>query len=109
MAAEDDLIRGRDACQRLAWAEAHSTLSAAAESRSLAGEDLELMACAAYLLGRIDECHQALRRAQQAYVADGRRTLANLGANPDRDRADLPETRQLFAGLPAVAIARGCR
>jgi DNA-binding CsgD family transcriptional regulator len=72
MAADDDLVRGRDAGRRLAWAEAYSALTEADLSVSLTGEDLELMACAAYLLGRLDQCHQALQRAQHAHVADGR-------------------------------------
>ncbi len=42
----------------------------------LRGEDLEELACAAYLAGRADECRQHLQRAQQAYLADGNRQRA---------------------------------
>jgi tetratricopeptide (TPR) repeat protein len=37
----------------------------------LAGEDLELLAAAAYLLGRVEECRQALQRGHHAYVEAG--------------------------------------
>jgi DNA-binding CsgD family transcriptional regulator len=71
VAGDEDLSRGREAGQRLAWGDAHRSLSLAAQSGSLAGEDLELLAAAAYLLGHVDECRQALQRAQGAYVAAG--------------------------------------
>jgi len=71
MGADDDLVRGRDAGRRLAWVETYSALSAAGPSAPMTGEDLELLACATYLLGRLDDCHQALQRAQHAYLADG--------------------------------------
>jgi hypothetical protein len=45
------LARGREAGRRLAWADAYESLSYADASSSLAGEDLELLAAAAYLLG----------------------------------------------------------
>jgi tetratricopeptide (TPR) repeat protein len=35
------------------------------------GADLELLATAAYLLGHVDECRQALQRAHRAYIAAG--------------------------------------
>jgi hypothetical protein len=45
-------------------------------STPLAGVDLEELACAAYLLGRADECRRELRRAQQSYLAVGNRRRA---------------------------------
>jgi DNA-binding CsgD family transcriptional regulator len=65
------LTRGREAGHRFAWGDAYEALSLAGESGSLAGEDLELLAAAAYLLGNVDECRQALQRAHRAYVAAG--------------------------------------
>jgi DNA-binding NarL/FixJ family response regulator len=65
------LTRGREAGYRLAWGDAYESLSRAEESSSLAGVDLELLAAAAYLLGHVDECRQALERAHRAYVAAG--------------------------------------
>jgi len=70
--AEKDVVRGRDAARRLAWADAYSALTAAEQSATVTGEDLELLACAAYLLGHLDDCHRALRRAGLEYVAVGR-------------------------------------
>jgi DNA-binding NarL/FixJ family response regulator len=64
-------VRGREALRRLAWADAYAELSDADHSTSLAGEDLEDLACAAYLLGYADGCRQALQRAQRAYLEAG--------------------------------------
>jgi len=68
---DEELARGRAAGQRNAWGDAYTALSLADQSSSLAGEDLELLAAAAYLLGHVDECRQALQRAHRAYVAAG--------------------------------------
>jgi ATP/maltotriose-dependent transcriptional regulator MalT len=68
---EEQLARGREAGKRLAWRDAYTSLSVADESGSLVGKDLELLAAAAYLLGHVDECRQALQRAHRAYVATG--------------------------------------
>jgi ATP/maltotriose-dependent transcriptional regulator MalT len=69
--ADGEIAAARAAGQRLAWADAYSGLCRAEESTSLAGEDLELLACAAYLLGHVEECRQALQRAHRAYVEGG--------------------------------------
>jgi tetratricopeptide (TPR) repeat protein len=66
-----ELARGREAGQRLAWGDAYRSLSLADESGSLAGEDLELLAAAAYLLGHVHACRQALQRAHHAHAAAG--------------------------------------
>ena len=65
------LERGREAGRRLAWGDAYEALSVADGSGSLAREDLELLAVAAYLLGHVAECRQALERAHRAHVAAG--------------------------------------
>jgi len=65
---DGELARGREAGRRLAWADAYTALSLADRSSPLAAEDLELLATAAYLLGRVAECHQALLRAHHAYA-----------------------------------------
>jgi len=44
--ASGELTRGRQAADRLAWVEAYAALSLAEQSAALAGEDLELLACA---------------------------------------------------------------
>jgi hypothetical protein len=68
---DGELARGRAAAGRLAWADAYTALSLADRSSSLAGEDLELLATAAYLLGRVEDCLRALRRAQQLHAEAG--------------------------------------
>jgi DNA-binding CsgD family transcriptional regulator len=65
----DDLGMGRESVQRLAWGDVYRSLRLAGRSGSLAGEDLEVLAAAAYLLGHVEECRQALRRGHRAYLA----------------------------------------
>ncbi len=71
MGGDGELARGREAAGRLAWADAYTALSLADRSSSLAGEDLELLAIAAYLLGRVEDCLRALQRAQQLHAEGG--------------------------------------
>jgi DNA-binding CsgD family transcriptional regulator len=71
VAGREDLTRGREAGQRRAWGDAHKSLSLADESSPLAGQDLELLAAAAYLLGHAEECRSALQRAHRAHVPAG--------------------------------------
>jgi hypothetical protein len=66
-----ELVRGREAAGRLAWADAYTALSLADRSSSLAAEDLELLATAAYLLGRVEDCLRALQRARQLHTERG--------------------------------------
>jgi DNA-binding CsgD family transcriptional regulator len=68
---DGELARGREAAGRLAWAEAYTALSLADRSSPLAGEDLELLATAAHLLGRVEDCLRALQRAQQLHAEGG--------------------------------------
>jgi ATP/maltotriose-dependent transcriptional regulator MalT len=68
---DGELARGREAAGRLAWADAYTALSLADRSSSLAAEDLELLATAAYLLGRVEDCLRALQRAQQRHAEHG--------------------------------------
>ena len=71
MGGDGELARGREAAARLAWADAYTALSLADSSSSLAGEDLELLATAAYLLGRVEDCLRALQRAQRLHAEGG--------------------------------------
>jgi DNA-binding CsgD family transcriptional regulator/tetratricopeptide (TPR) repeat protein len=61
------LERGRRASARRAWREAFEALSAADEATPLGAEDLELLATAAYMLGRPDDL-SGLERAYQLYL-----------------------------------------
>ena len=65
------ISRGPEAARQLAWGEVYESLSRADEAGSLFGEDLELLAAAAYLLGHVDECRHALQRAHSAHISAG--------------------------------------
>src|ERR671913_387615 len=71
MGGDGELARGHEAAGRLAWAEAYTALSLADSSSALVGEDLELLATAAYLLGRVEDCLRALQRAQRLHAEHG--------------------------------------
>ena len=68
MTAVADLERGRRAYEQRAWSVAYELLSAADEGEAAGVEDLELLAVAAYMLGRVDEFLAALERAHHVYV-----------------------------------------
>ena len=70
-AAASDLECGRRASAQHAWSAAYDSLSSADEDDALAPEDLESLAVAAYMLGRIDAFLATLERAHHAYVAVG--------------------------------------
>jgi len=63
--------QGREAGRPLAWGDVYESLSRPDESGSLSGDDLELLAAAAYLLGHVDECRHALQRAHRAHLSAG--------------------------------------
>ena len=71
MGVAESLARGREAAQRLAWSDSYVSLRLADQTTSLVGSDLELLAAAAYLLGNVDECREALQRAHRLHVAAG--------------------------------------
>jgi DNA-binding CsgD family transcriptional regulator/tetratricopeptide (TPR) repeat protein len=69
-AAAADLERGRRAYAQRAWSVAYGSLSAADQGLLGAG-DLESLAVAAYMLGRVEEFLVTLDRAHYAYVEAG--------------------------------------
>lgn len=71
MGESRDLARGRAAGRRLAWADAYAALSRVDPPESLTGEDLEVLAAAAYLVGKVTDCRQALQRAHKVHMRDG--------------------------------------
>jgi DNA-binding CsgD family transcriptional regulator len=71
-----DLERGREHYGQRAWADAYRSLSAADQATPLDGEDLELLAMAAYLIGRDDDYLRALERAHHAHLDAGERLRA---------------------------------
>jgi len=70
----DDLLQARQAYERREWVAAYEGLSAASVDTLLA-DDFALLAQAAYLVGRRNDCIQALQRAHISYL-DGGDTLA---------------------------------
>ena len=79
-----DLERGRQSYEGWAWLDAYESLSRADETAPLGTEDLELLATAAYMLGRDDVWMRGLERAHLLYVdaADtqrGARCAISLG------------------------------
>jgi DNA-binding CsgD family transcriptional regulator len=67
----DQLDRGRESYRLRAWVDAYTSLSLANEESPLGPEDLELLARAAYLTARDDDCLSALRQAHHAYLDAG--------------------------------------
>jgi len=125
MSALSETERGRDAYARRAWASAYESLASA---EALAAPDLELLAVAAYMLGRVDEYLRALEQAHDAYLAadallPAARAAVYLGVNlallgeigqaggwfarAERlvDRADVDCAERGYLLLPAAAMA----
>jgi DNA-binding CsgD family transcriptional regulator len=69
--AIDQLERGRRAYRNRSWKTAHRSLARAEAVSPLSGEDLELLATAACMLGDADEQVQALERAYRRYREGG--------------------------------------
>jgi tetratricopeptide (TPR) repeat protein len=67
----DELERGRAFFKRRAWTDAHGSLARADRGAALAPEDLELLATAAYMVGRDEEQQSALERAHRGYLDRG--------------------------------------
>jgi ATP/maltotriose-dependent transcriptional regulator MalT len=66
-----DLELGRQAFARRAWADAHASLSASDRAAPLDVEDLERLATAASLIGRMDEYEALLERIHRVYLDAG--------------------------------------
>ena len=63
--------RGREAFRRRAWSEAYAELTEADSAAPLAPIDLDLLASAAYLVGRDEEADEASARAYRAWLEEG--------------------------------------
>jgi hypothetical protein len=62
---------GRDAADRLEWADVYAAFSQMAATTPMGPVDLELLAVAAYLLGHVGDSIEALQRAYALHVEDG--------------------------------------
>jgi DNA-binding NarL/FixJ family response regulator len=65
------LTRGREAFASRAWADAHAALELADRESPLGPDDLELLATAASMVGRIDEFLSVLERAHHGHLSTG--------------------------------------
>lgn len=70
MGVLEDLRRAREAYERRDWVQAYRALSDH-EDDDLSADDFRALATTAYLLGRRNDCVQALQRAYQGYLARG--------------------------------------
>jgi DNA-binding CsgD family transcriptional regulator len=71
MSGVDELEQGRESYAKRAWTDAYDALSRADQESPLAPEALELLARAAYMLGRDDDYLSGLERAHHAYLQSG--------------------------------------
>lgn len=69
---DDLLVRGRAAYGRWAWGDAYASLVTADERDTLAADDLDRLATAAHLTGRVEAAGRAWERAHREFVARGR-------------------------------------
>jgi class 3 adenylate cyclase len=79
-ATGNSIEAARDALDRHAWDEAYEILKAADRDGSLKGEELELLAGAAYWSGHPDETVELLERSYSAYLEEGNRREAAMAA-----------------------------
>ena len=70
-AATSALERGRLSYEQRAWADAYEQLAQADQQDRLGGNDLELLATSAYMLGRDDEYFSVLEHAHRLHVENG--------------------------------------
>ncbi len=67
----DEVERGRESYARRAWLDAYDSLSRADRAAPLGTADIELLARAAYMIGRDDDYVSGLERAHHAYLDAG--------------------------------------
>ena len=115
---DDPLERGREAYARGAWAESYAALAEADEANPLAPDDLELLATAAYMVGREDAYLRLLERAHRDHLEAGDELAAVraafwVGANHAR-RGELGpasgwlgRAQRLLERAPADCVERG--
>jgi hypothetical protein len=75
-----DLDHARQHYQQRAWAHAYQAFLLADQEAPLEAEDLELLAMAAYLVGRDDDYLRTLERAYKAHLNAGQYVRAVRGA-----------------------------
>ena len=115
MSAVEQLERGRAACARSEWRDAYAALSSAGP---LAGDDLQLLATAAYMVGHDGEYLSVLERAHQVHLDAGdplRAAMAAywvgmhlmLGGEPARGTGWLARAQRLVEREERDCVERG--
>lgn len=105
--ADGDPLEGaRKAAADLRWLDTFEALSALDRESGLAAKDLELLATAAFLLGRSQECRQARLRAYQLYLHTGdARPAARCAARIGLEQLGLGEVAEAAGCLPVSVSA----
>lgn len=102
----DPLEEVREAAAHLRWLDVFEALSAFERRSGLAAGDLELLATAAFLLGRGEECRQARLRAYQLYLHQGEvRRAARCAARIGLEQLGAGEVAEAAGCLPVSASA----
>jgi tetratricopeptide (TPR) repeat protein len=105
-AGSDPLEGVRRAAADLRWLDVFETLSACDRGAGLVAEDLELLATAAFLLGRGQECRQARLRAYQLYLHKGEvRRAARCAARIGLEQLGTGEVAEAAGCLPVSVSA----
>ncbi|MGH3034708.1 MAG: adenylate/guanylate cyclase domain-containing protein [Gaiellaceae bacterium] len=106
---QDPVQAGRDAAARGAWRDAYDLLAPAVPS--LAAEDIEIVAEAAFWTGRLDEAIELRERAYTAYVGAGaKERAAHLALSISRDyfgKAELSISSGWFAKAERLLEGEG--
>ena len=97
--------RGRESFEQRAWGDAYAQLSAADHEAPLEPDDLELLATAAYLVGRDTDSEHVWARAHHEFMSLGHaqraaRLRAVAGVRPDEPWRDGPGRRLAGPGRP---------
>jgi class 3 adenylate cyclase len=102
-AVEDTLRAGRNALARFAWDEAYEALAEADREHSLSGEELELLAEAAWYASRPDTVIDAYERASHKYVQEGNDGAAAMMAFRVAEQHGMRQAMPLAGGWIARA------
>jgi DNA-binding CsgD family transcriptional regulator len=101
-AGDDPLEDARRSATDFRWRDVYEALSRTDRRSALAVEDLELLATAAFLLGRGEECRHAWLRAYQIHVNSGNfRRAALCAVRIGLDQISTGEIAQVAGCLPA--------
>lgn len=117
MGAVDDLVEAREAYERREWVAAYRALTDL-DADDLRADDFAALATTAYLLGRHNDCVQALQRAFQANIDAGNEVAAarsalwlalvlSLGGEPAVGGGWAARATRILDGIDADVVERG--